>query len=194
MREIWIWDNIQLIIQLIKFKVCSCIYRICNDRTWGKYEYGTILQLIIQLIHFTVCSCLYTICSDRTWGKYEYGTILELIIQLKLFKVCSCIYRICSDRTWGKYAPKYMYISTYVCTYYVCMCAFVCIFICVYALQYKWFHNTLKHIKIYREFIDCLGGTKVPQTLQFCMYSAQCYREREDVVLFTEEKLNAYCA
>jgi len=27
------------------FTVCSCIYRICSNRTWGKYEYGTILQL-----------------------------------------------------------------------------------------------------------------------------------------------------
>ena len=70
---------LQLIIQLIHFTVCSCIYRICSDRTWGKYEYGTILQLIIHLIHFTVCSCIYSICSDRTLGKYEYGTILQFI-------------------------------------------------------------------------------------------------------------------
>ena len=27
----------------ICFKVCSCIYRICSDRTLRKYEYGTIL-------------------------------------------------------------------------------------------------------------------------------------------------------
>jgi len=59
------WTILLLIIQLIYFEVCSCIYRICSDRTWGKYEYGTILQLIIQLIHFTVCSCIYRICSDR---------------------------------------------------------------------------------------------------------------------------------
>jgi len=28
------------------FKVCSCIYRLCSDRTWGKYKYGTILHFI----------------------------------------------------------------------------------------------------------------------------------------------------
>ena len=112
--------------------VGGCIYRICSNRTWGKYEYGTILQLIIQLIHlkvcsfiyricsngtwrkyeyvtilqlihFTVCNCVYRTCSNRMWGKYEYGTILHLIIQLINFKVCSCIYRTCSNGTWGKY-------------------------------------------------------------------------------------------
>jgi hypothetical protein len=65
--------------------VCVYIYRICSDRTRGKYEYGTILQLIIQLIHFTVCSCIYRICSDRTWGKYECWTILQLITELIYF-------------------------------------------------------------------------------------------------------------
>jgi len=34
----------------IYFKVCSCIYRICSDRTWGKYEYGTILQLYFDIL------------------------------------------------------------------------------------------------------------------------------------------------
>ena len=34
------------------------MYRIYSDRTWWKYEYGTILQLI-QLIHFKVCT-VYT--------------------------------------------------------------------------------------------------------------------------------------
>ena len=73
------------------------------ERTWGKYEYGTVLQVIIQLIYFTVCSCIYRICSNRIWGKYEYEPILQLIIQLIYFTDRSCIYRICSDRTWGKY-------------------------------------------------------------------------------------------
>jgi len=27
------------------FKVCSCIFRICRNRKWEKYEYWTILQL-----------------------------------------------------------------------------------------------------------------------------------------------------
>jgi len=103
-KEIWglAMDTVH-----INFTVCSCIYRICSDRTWGKYEYPTILQLIIQLIYFTVCSCIYRLCSDTTWGKYEYGKILQLIIELIYFTVCSCIHRICSDRTWGKCMGQY---------------------------------------------------------------------------------------
>ena len=80
-------------------RVASCwfiiYYRICSDRTWGKYECGTILQLI----HFAVFSCIYRICSDRTWGKYEYRTVLQFIIQLIYFTVCSSIYRVFSDST-----------------------------------------------------------------------------------------------
>jgi len=34
---------LQLIIQLTHFTVCSCIYRICSDRTQGIYENGTLL-------------------------------------------------------------------------------------------------------------------------------------------------------
>jgi hypothetical protein len=43
-----------------------------------------------------------------------------------------------------------------------------------------------------RWVIDYLGGNKVPQILWCCLYSAQIYGERE-VVLFTEEEMNAYC-
>ena len=57
--------------QLIIFKVCSFIYRLCSNKLWEEYEYGTIIQLIIQLIYFTVCSCIYIICSNRTRGKYH---------------------------------------------------------------------------------------------------------------------------
>jgi hypothetical protein len=63
----------------IHFKVYRCIYKICSNITWGKYEYGTILQFIIQLIYFKVCRFIYKVCSNRTWGKYEYGTILNFI-------------------------------------------------------------------------------------------------------------------
>jgi len=34
----------------IDLEVCRCIYRICSNRSWEKYEYRTILQLVIQLI------------------------------------------------------------------------------------------------------------------------------------------------
>ena len=52
MKEIWIRYNITVNNTVNIFQICSCIYRICSDRTWGKYEYRTILQLIIQLINF----------------------------------------------------------------------------------------------------------------------------------------------
>ena len=48
-------------IYILYLKFCSCIYVICSDRTWGKYEYGTILQLIIELIHL-----------DLRWGECFY--------------------------------------------------------------------------------------------------------------------------
>jgi len=60
------WDIITVESKLIIFRMCSRIYRICSNITWGKCEYWTILALLIQLIHFTVCSCIYRICSDRT--------------------------------------------------------------------------------------------------------------------------------
>jgi hypothetical protein len=78
----------------------------------------------------------------------------------------------------------YMYVCVYVCMY-VLMC--VCTAIQM-GSQHTEVHNNLTWV------YWLLGGTKVPHTLLFCMYSAQCYREREDVVLFTEKELNAYCA
>jgi len=57
------------IINTIYFKVCRSKYRICSNRTRGKYEYGVVLQLIIQLIYFKVCSYIYSICSNTTQGK-----------------------------------------------------------------------------------------------------------------------------
>jgi len=48
------------------FKTHRCIYRICSNRSWGKYEYGTILQIIIELIDFKVYTCIYSIISNRT--------------------------------------------------------------------------------------------------------------------------------
>jgi hypothetical protein len=95
----------------VYLKFCSCIYRICSDRTGGEYGYGTILQLIIQLIYFTVCSCIYRICSDRTGGEYEYGTILQLIIQLIFFKFCICIYIMISNLTCGKYKYRILHLK-----------------------------------------------------------------------------------
>jgi hypothetical protein len=46
-------EQLQLLKQLIYFKVCRCIYRIISNITWGKYKYGTILQLIIQVIYIS---------------------------------------------------------------------------------------------------------------------------------------------
>ena len=43
----------------------SCIYSICSDRTWGKYEYGTILQIVIQLIHFVAVYTAYVVTENR---------------------------------------------------------------------------------------------------------------------------------
>jgi len=36
----------------IYLEVCRCIYRVCSNRSWDKYEYRTILQFVIQLIYF----------------------------------------------------------------------------------------------------------------------------------------------
>jgi hypothetical protein len=47
---------LQIIIQLIYFKVCIYlykhiyVYRICSNRTWGQLELGTILQLIYFIV------------------------------------------------------------------------------------------------------------------------------------------------
>jgi len=56
MWEILIWDNNNLIMELIYLKICSYIYRICSDRTYAKYEYGTILHLMkyIQMIKYKI--------------------------------------------------------------------------------------------------------------------------------------------
>jgi len=84
-----------LIIQLIYFKVCRCIYRILSYITWGINKYRTILQLIKQLIHFRMCSCIYRIISNITWRKYEYGIILHLKIHLILVYI-----RVCRTMKW----------------------------------------------------------------------------------------------
>ena len=47
-----------LIIKLIHFKFGRSMYMICSNRTWGKYEYGTILQLIILYSDYQVQSNL----------------------------------------------------------------------------------------------------------------------------------------
>jgi hypothetical protein len=63
----------------IHFKVYRCIYRICSNITWGKYDCGTGLQLIIQLVYFKICMSIYRIISNKIYEKYKYGTILKLI-------------------------------------------------------------------------------------------------------------------
>ena len=57
---------LQLIIQLIYFKLFQCIEMLCTNIKLGKYEYCAILHLIIQLINFKVCSSIYRICCNRT--------------------------------------------------------------------------------------------------------------------------------
>ena len=47
------------------------MYRVINNITWGKYEYGTILQLIILLTYFKICRFIYKIINNFLWGKYE---------------------------------------------------------------------------------------------------------------------------
>jgi len=54
---------LQLIIQLTKFEVCVCVYRIISNVMW------TIFFLIIQLIYFINCKCIYRILSNVKWGQ-----------------------------------------------------------------------------------------------------------------------------
>jgi len=73
-------EQLQLIIQLTYFKICRIMYRVINNITWGKYDYGTILQLIILLTYLKICMFIYRKINNFIRGKYEYGTILQLII------------------------------------------------------------------------------------------------------------------
>ena len=116
--------------QLIHFKICSYVYRILSNITWGKnkhetilqvntfqnvkvyihnsnitwgkYKYGIILRSKKRLIYFKACRCTYRIMSNIIRRIYKYRTKLQLIIQLIHFKFCRCIYWICSNTKWGK--------------------------------------------------------------------------------------------